>query len=88
MANVQVPAVQVKVFVDGGEIARFDFYRTERSTQDWEITAAIIDRDCTTAVRACLLASISELTAEGWDTYTFEAEGGSETNDQPQLPWE
>lgn len=88
MSNVQVPAVQVKVFVDGGEIARFNFHRTERSTQDWEITAAIIDRDCKQAVRSCLLASISELTSEGWESYTFEPEGGSETNDQPQLPWE
>lgn len=87
MSNVRVPQVKVSVAVEGSEIARFEFNRTERSTQDWEITAALIDRDCKQAVRACLLASVSELSADGWEAYTFEPESGNSEDDQLELPF-
>lgn len=87
MSNVRVPQVKVSVAVEGTEIARFEFNRTERSTQDWEITAALSDADCRSAVRACLLAAVSELSAEGWTVATFEAEGGGREDDQLELPF-
>jgi len=88
MSHVSVSDIKVCVIVGGREAAQFDFYRVDLSPQNWEIIAAIIDVDSRKAIRACLLACIAELSADGWEAYTFEAQGAGETNDQPQLPWE
>jgi len=88
MSNVQVPDVQVKVTVAGGDIARFDFSRVSLSPQEWDITAALNDVNSRQAVRACLLAAVAELSADGWEAYSFDVEGAGSTDDQPQLPWE
>jgi len=88
MSDVSVSDVEIRIVVKGGEVARFTFNRTDRHPQDWDVTASIYSLDTRTAVRACLLAAVAQCNSEGWTPYTFEAEGGSETNDQPHLPWE
>lgn len=87
MPDVLVPEFSIKVFVEGEEIARFGFHRTSRNPQDWEITAALNHADSKQAVRAGLLACVAELASGEWESYTFVPEGGSETDDQLQLPW-
>jgi len=88
MSNVSVPDIKISVVVGGCEVARFNFHKVSLHPQDWEIVAALRDLDTKQAVRSCLLAAIAELSADGWESYSFDAEGGGETNDQPQLPWE
>lgn len=87
MANVQLPAVKISVFVDGEEMARCTFYQTHRSPQAWDIEAAISDRDAKPAVRASLLAFLAELEAGTWELADIVFESGGETDDQLQLPW-
>lgn len=87
MADVRVPELSITVAVEGNEVAHFAFNRTDRHPQDWEVTAALRDPDTRTAVRACLLACVAELNLGQWEHYVIEVEGGSATNDQPQLPW-
>jgi len=88
MSNVYVPQVKISVTVEGVEVARVCFDKVDRAPAEWEVSAAIVDPDARTAVRACLLAAVSEISSEGWTSYSFIPEGGGETNDQPQLPWE
>lgn len=88
MSNVSVPDVKVNVVVAGTEVARFTFNRIHLAPQNWETTAALISADARPAARACLLAAVAELASDGWEVVAFAFEGGGETNDQPQLPWE
>lgn len=88
MSNVSVPDVTVNVVVAGTEVARFTFNRVDRAPQNWETTAALISADAREATRACLLAAVAELASDGWEIVDFAFESGSETDDQPQLPWE
>lgn len=85
MPNVHLSEVSVKVFIEGEEIARFAFDRTDRNPQEWEVTAALDSADSKSAVRACLLACVAEIQSGDWVPYTFVPEGGGETNDQPLL---
>jgi len=85
MGNVSVSEVKVVVAIDGEEMATFEFNRTDRNPQNWEVTAAINHRDAKSAMRACLLACVAELAEGIWEPYTFEAESDSSTDDQPQL---
>lgn len=88
MSDVRVSDLKVCVVVGGSEVAHFEFHRTDRHPQDWEVTAALSDPDTRQAVRACLLACIAEIQLGTWEHYLIETEGGGSTNDQPQLPWE
>lgn len=87
MSNVSVPEVKVAIAIDGEEMATFNFARTDRNPQNWEVTAAINHRDAKSAIRACLLACVAELAEGVWESFTFEAESGSAEDDQLQLPW-
>ena len=87
MSDVHVPDIQVKVLVEGEPLCVIDFRQTHRAATAWEITGAIYNADAKQAVRSCLLACLAELQSDAWESYTFEAEGGGETNDQPLLPW-
>lgn len=87
MSDVHVPDITVTMAVAGEVVFHIDFRQTHRAPSAWEITGAIYDRETKQAVRACLLACLAELQSDVWEAYTFEAEGGGETNDQPLLPW-
>jgi len=87
MPDVRVPDVKVTIYIEGEEVARFGFSRTSRSPEDWDIQAALAYADSRQAVRACLLACVSELAGSNWEAYTFVPENGGSTDDQLQLPW-
>lgn len=87
MKDVLVPEVKVSVALDGEEVARFGFARTNRNPQEWDITAALDYADSKQAMRAILLACVAELQAGSWEPYTFVPEGDGTTDDQLQLPW-
>lgn len=87
MSDVRVPDIRISVNVAGEEVARFSFYRTDQHPQDWEVTAALRDGDSKQAVRACLLACVSEIGLGSWEHFVIEPESGGATDDQVQLPW-
>lgn len=88
MAHVRIPDVQVTVALAGSKIFIADFHRVDLSPQDWEVTASLYEADARWAARACLLAAVSQLGADGWEVVDFATESGGEANDQLQLPWE
>lgn len=87
MKDVHVPDIKITMAVAGELVFHMDFRNTHRAPAAWEITGAIYDRDTKSAVRACLLACLAELSADVWEDYTFEAESGSPEDVQPLLPW-
>jgi len=88
MNDVRVPDIQVKVSVGGEPIGIIEFRQTHRAPAAWEITGAIYNADAKQAIRSCLLACLAELQSDAWEVVDFAAEGGGETNDQLQLPFE
>jgi len=87
MSDVLVPEVKVTIHIEGEEVARFAFNRTQSNPQDWDITAALDYADSKQAMRACLLACVAELQSGNWEAYTFVPESGDQERDQLQLPW-
>lgn len=87
MSDVVVSDLKVTVVVAGEKIAQFEFFKTHLAPPAWEITAAIYSGDARTAVRACLLACVAELASDSWESFDFNAEGGSEQANQLIMPW-
>lgn len=67
MSDARIPSVKVAVLVEGTQIAVFSFWRVQRSVDDWEITAALVDEQTKQAVRACLLACVAEVNNGFWE---------------------
>lgn len=83
----QVPDVKVAVSVAGDTVAIISFWKVAFNPQEWDVTAAIIDRDSREAIRACLLAAVAEFTASGWQDILDLPESGGEDGDQSIFPW-
>lgn len=83
--HAKVPDVKVAVSISGDSVAIFSFWKVEFSPQEWEVGVALADEATRKAVRACLLACVAELSANGW-TYLpglFETSSGERDEPQP-----